>query len=133
MSDDDDPHGAGDSLMAPDDATGRVCTEILCVECGRSWTNPREHWRLYVCDESDGDPQAMDTGAYCPSCAQREFGDPGSLLLAVASDALRCQECPVEWTPDQTTRWRVYLTPDDPPEIALYCPACAAREFGSGS
>jgi hypothetical protein len=31
-------------------------------------------------------------------------------------------------TPDE--RWRLYLTDDDPPEQATYCPDCAWREFG---
>jgi hypothetical protein len=25
-----------------------------------------------------------------------------------------------------------YLTSDDPPEVAFYCPDCAMREFGDG-
>jgi hypothetical protein len=26
-------------------------------------------------------------------------------------------------------RWRAYLTDDEPPELAFYCPSCAEREF----
>jgi hypothetical protein len=49
---------------------------ISCLECGRPWTEPHERWRLYISAESD-DP-CPETGAYCPACAQREFGDPGT-------------------------------------------------------
>jgi hypothetical protein len=27
-------------------------------------------------------------------------------------------------------RWQAYLTDDEPPEVAFYCPHCAEREFG---
>jgi hypothetical protein len=27
-------------------------------------------------------------------------------------------------------RWEAYLTDDEPPELAFYCPECAEREFG---
>ena len=42
---------------------------------------------------------------------------------------LNCQECRHEWT-DAYERWRLYVTPDDPAETLIYCPACADREFG---
>lgn len=38
-----------------------------------------------------------------------------------------CAECHRAWI-DESERWRSYLTIDD--ELALYCPDCAAREFG---
>ena len=71
--------GRGDPLMAPrdDDHFHRDGSSglLVCIECGREWSDPRERWRVYVSAEND-DPQP-ETGAYCPSCAQREFGDPG--------------------------------------------------------
>jgi len=45
---------------------------------------------------------------------------------------LRCIECRRESA--SGSRWRAYLADDprddDPPEVALYCPSCAEREFG---
>jgi hypothetical protein len=35
------------------------------------------------------------------------------------------------WLPPDEERWSAYLTDDEPPEIILYCPVCAEREFGS--
>jgi hypothetical protein len=52
---------------------------------------------------------------------------PGSITPAVA-EAPACLECGRSWL-DETERWRLYLTWDDPPEKLLYCTACATREF----
>ncbi len=41
-----------------------------------------------------------------------------------------CVECGARWLPADEERWRTYLTDDEPPALAFYCPACAAREFG---
>jgi ribosomal protein L44E len=41
---------------------------------------------------------------------------------------LRCVECGRRWD-DPSDPWRVYLTDDDPPESATYCPGCAHQEF----
>lgn len=45
---------------------------------------------------------------------------------------LRCIECRRESATGR--HWRAYLADDprddDPPELALYCPSCAEREFG---
>jgi hypothetical protein len=43
---------------------------------------------------------------------------------------IHCQECRGSWD-DPSERWRLYLTDDDPPLSAMYCPECAEREFGS--
>ncbi len=46
---------------------------------------------------------------------------------------LRCVECRRESSVG--FRWRAYLADDprddDPPEVAVFCPSCAEREFGS--
>ena len=39
----------------------------------------------------------------------------------------RCVECGRAWL-NGRERWRAYLVDLD--ELAFYCPACAAREFG---
>ncbi len=39
---------------------------------------------------------------------------------------LVCVECGAE--SEDAERWKAYLTIDD--ELAVYCPACAKREFG---
>jgi hypothetical protein len=43
----------------------------------------------------------------------------------------RCAECGKIWLPADGERWEAYLTDDEPPELAFYCPGCAEREFGS--
>ena len=46
---------------------------------------------------------------------------------------LRCVECRRESVSGR--RWRAYLADDpddhDPPEVAVFCPSCAEREFGT--
>jgi hypothetical protein len=42
---------------------------------------------------------------------------------------LYCLECNRRWN-DPADRWVVYFTREEPPETAVYCPACARREFG---
>lgn len=43
---------------------------------------------------------------------------------------LACIECGRAWDqPDD--RWRAKVTDDEPPELVLYCEACAEREFGT--
>ena len=41
-----------------------------------------------------------------------------------------CVECGAVWLPADEARWEAYLTDDDPPELAFYCPECARQEFG---
>lgn len=42
-----------------------------------------------------------------------------------------CGECETRSLPADQERWRAYLTDDEPPELALFCPSCAEREFGA--
>ena len=46
---------------------------------------------------------------------------------------LRCVECGLEGVSGR--HWRAYLADDpqddDPSEVAVFCPSCADREFGS--
>jgi hypothetical protein len=42
----------------------------------------------------------------------------------------KCAECQAVWLPADEERWRAYLTDDEPPELAFYCPECARQEFG---
>jgi hypothetical protein len=41
-----------------------------------------------------------------------------------------CVECEIPWLPADEERWSAYLTDDEPPEIAFFCPECSEREFG---
>jgi hypothetical protein len=41
----------------------------------------------------------------------------------------RCAECEAYWLPADEDRWSAYLTDDEPPELAFFCPKCAEREF----
>jgi hypothetical protein len=42
----------------------------------------------------------------------------------------QCVECEARWLPADGERWSAYLTDDEPPELAFYCPDCRDREFG---
>jgi hypothetical protein len=43
----------------------------------------------------------------------------------------QCAECGAAiWLPDDDERWQAWLTCDEAPELAFYCPNCAEREFG---
>jgi hypothetical protein len=37
----------------------------------------------------------------------------------------RCAECDARWLPVDEDRWQAWLTYDEPPEVAFYCPKCA--------
>ncbi len=43
-----------------------------------------------------------------------------------------CAECEIPWLPADEERWQAWLTCDEPPELAFYCPGCAEREFRNG-
>jgi hypothetical protein len=38
-------------------------------------------------------------------------------------------ECEFVALGDDAAGWRAYLTCDEPPEVGIYCPECAHREF----
>jgi hypothetical protein len=40
----------------------------------------------------------------------------------------RCAECDARWLPTDDERWSSYLTDDEPPELAFFCPECRDRE-----
>jgi hypothetical protein len=69
----------------------------------------------------------------CPRVSQ--FGEPirvSTRLVHVEPVALipQCVECEARWLPADGERWSAYLTDDEPPELAFYCPDCRDREFG---
>ncbi len=41
---------------------------LVCSECGRTWDNPSERWRVRITD-------ADEAVSYCPECARRNFDD----------------------------------------------------------
>jgi predicted RNA-binding Zn-ribbon protein involved in translation (DUF1610 family) len=41
-----------------------------------------------------------------------------------------CAECGAHWLPTDGERWAAYLTDDEPPEVAFFCPNCTELEFG---
>jgi hypothetical protein len=43
---------------------------LVCIECGRTWTEPQERWRIYLTDDVQPLPVL-----YCAACAAFEF-DP---------------------------------------------------------
>ena len=53
------------------------------------------------------------------------------LLLpdAIIEISLVCIECELVARGDDAAGWRAYLTCDEPPEVGIYCPECAHREF----
>jgi hypothetical protein len=44
----------------------------------------------------------------------------------------RCVECEACWLPADEERWFAYLTNDEPPKLAFFCPECSEAEFGEG-
>jgi hypothetical protein len=75
---------------------------------------------------------------------QREtVGQPGtmrarayrSILDGVRAEGValipECAECERPWLPADEKRWRAYLTDDEPPEVAFFCPDCAEQKFGA--
>jgi hypothetical protein len=54
-------------------------------------------------------------------------------VTAADTKPLTCEECG-RTQPAGERGWRAYLTTgeDEPAEAIVYCPDCAAREFGSG-
>jgi hypothetical protein len=58
------------------------------------------------------------------------------MMGSVAVLVIECVECG-ETAAAAERGWQALLVEDpdgaDPPEVALYCPACAEREFGSRS
>jgi hypothetical protein len=42
----------------------------------------------------------------------------------------QCVECGAVWLAVNDDRGQAWLTDDEPPELAFYCPDCAEREFG---
>lgn len=55
---------------------------------------------------------------------------PVMTVANVALVAVSCAECEARWLPADKERWQAWLTDDEPPELAFYCPECAEREFG---
>lgn len=53
--------------------------------------------------------------------------------INVECDVVTCVECGREQRADERG-WKAYLTVDEgePAEAVVYCPECAAREFGDG-
>lgn len=42
---------------------------VRCLECGRSWLDLSERWRIYLLS-GESPPEPL---TYCPDCARREF------------------------------------------------------------
>jgi hypothetical protein len=84
---------------------------------------------------------------YCPCAAPISSRDSSGLAVSTerasdlgsprrsiprCRDHPRCAECEAHWLPADEERWQAWLTDDEPPELASYCPECAEREFGGG-
>jgi hypothetical protein len=41
-----------------------------------------------------------------------------------------CVECHARWLPADRERWFAYLTDEEPPDVAFFCPDCRDRELG---
>ena len=64
-------------------------------------------------------------GADCPDYLDSTDACGGVALIP------RCAECEAAWLSADEAHWGAYLTDDEPPELAFYCPECAEREFES--
>ena len=60
----------------------------------------------------------------------RPWSEDEALLRLLNGELKCCQCCTVS---GETRSWRAYLTDDGPAAIAVYCPVCAEREFGSNA
>jgi hypothetical protein len=58
---------------------GRVAGTLLrCKECGAQSDHLATGWRAYLAGQlDDEDREAEEVVAFCPTCAQREFGPFG--------------------------------------------------------
>lgn len=45
---------------------------LRCTECGAPSTGEARGWKAYVGGGYEGEP--LEVGAFCPDCADREFG-----------------------------------------------------------
>ena len=54
----------------PDPGRTTYPDTLTCLECGRSWLENAERWRLYV---TAAEPAELLL--YCAGCASREFDD----------------------------------------------------------
>jgi hypothetical protein len=90
-------------------------------------------------ERRDGSRQAAEEGATVPPNGRSStYADVKEPQLMSHPDhgntyqleaAPRCIECHATWTEDDGSRWRAYLT-DDEPAVVIYCACCADREFG---
>jgi hypothetical protein len=53
---------------------GRAGTVLQCVECGAESVELATGWRAYLARDLDEDERKAETLAFCPDCAEREFG-----------------------------------------------------------
>jgi hypothetical protein len=44
----------------------------VCLECGRETTGAEKGWRAVL---AGGVEDELEVAVYCPSCAEREFGE----------------------------------------------------------
>jgi hypothetical protein len=98
-------------------------------------------WRHHP-DRSVQDPSRSrdPAGAGRPGASGRERSERERRFRLACVSAERvdlipqCAECGAVWLPaaDEDRR-EAYLTDDEPPELAFYCPECAEREFGERS
>lgn len=51
-----------------DNTTQHVALDLTCLECGVSWLDASERWRIYLTDDDCPEPVL-----YCQVCATREF------------------------------------------------------------
>jgi hypothetical protein len=56
-------------LMADQTPTEELTARIYCVECGRSWDDDAERWRIKALIEE----HPVELVPYCPACHEREF------------------------------------------------------------
>jgi hypothetical protein len=52
-----------------DPAPQQKTLTLACIECESVWTGASERWRVYLTDD-----EPVEAVAYCPICAEREFG-----------------------------------------------------------
>jgi hypothetical protein len=71
----------------------------------------------------------MSLGGSGADFAENDPMDREKSQVTACTD-LRCLECERDWT-EPSERWRMYATTGPEPDVGLYCPSCAAFEFGA--
>jgi len=91
------------------------------------WVFPTIH--IFHRQSTVSAPSSILPSALLPKPFGDRMPNPSESTSSMMTDeVLSCLECSRSWV-DVPERWRLYVTADTPPQLLLYCPHCARREF----